>query len=398
MTTAAFPAHSYGSDVHVIKNDDKTIIIVGTAHISQESVELVKTVIEQEQPDCVCLELDEKRYHALTHKQQWQKLDLKTIIKNKQLSILIVSLLMAAYQKRLGGQLGVTPGAELLMAAQTAKELQIPVSLCDRDVRITLRRAWKSTSFLKKGYLLASLLTSLFDNSEISEEKLKDLKQKDVLTELLDEMGDTLPDLKRVLIDERDTYLIEKIKSSPGKRIVAVVGAGHVAGMMQKFATDNKPDLAGITTIPPVSAGYKIVGWSLPLFVIGSIVLIGIQKGAAIATASIVYWILASGLPAAAGALLSLAHPLTTVSAFAAAPITTLSPLIGAGYVCAFVQVMVCPPLVQEIELAGNDISTFSGWWRNRLLRVFLVFLFTSVGAAAGAWVGGYEIFTNLFG
>lgn len=397
MTTSAFPAHNYGSDVHVIENADQTIIIVGTAHISRESVELVRTVIEQEQPDCVCLELDEKRFHALTHKQQWQKLDLKTIIKNKQLSVLIVSLLMAAYQKRLGSQLGVAPGAELLIAAQTAKDLQIPVSLCDRDIRITLRRAWKSTSFLKKGYLLASLLTSLFDKSEISEEKLQELKQKDVLTELLDEIGETLPDLKRVLIDERDTYLIEKIKSSPGKRIVAVVGAGHVAGMKAKFAADNKADLAGITTIPPVSVGYKIAGCSLPLLVIGSIVLIGMQKGAAIATASIIYWILASGLPAAAGALLSLAHPLTTVSAFAAAPITTLSPLIGAGYVCALVQVMVCPPLVQEIELAGNDIATFSGWWRNRLLRIFLVFLFTSIGAAAGAWVGSYEIFTNLF-
>lgn len=395
MTTAA--GHSYGSDVHMIDHDGKTIIIVGTAHISQESVDLVKQVIEQEQPDCVCLELDEKRYHALTQKRQWQTLDLKTIIKSKQLSTLIVSLLMASYQKRLGSQLGVMPGAELLMAAQTAKERQIPISLCDRDVRVTLRRAWKSTSFLKKGYLLASLFASLFDNSQISEEKLKDLKKKDVLSELLEEVGESLPDLKRVLIDERDTYLVEKIKTSPGKKIVAVVGAGHVAGMMGKFAVDHKHLLAEITKIPPVHAGYTIIGWSLPLLVLGSILMIGVQKGAAIATASILYWILASGIPAAIGAVLSLAHPLTTVSAFAAAPITTLSPLIGAGYVCAFVQVMVCPPLVKEIELAGEDIGTFSGWWRNRLLRVFLVFMFTTIGAAAGAWVGGYEIFTNLF-
>ncbi len=398
MTAAAFPAHSYGSDVHILNNEDKTIIIVGTAHISQESIDLVKKVIEQEQPDCVCLELDEKRYHALTRKQQWQSLDLKTIIKNKQLSTLIVSLLMAAYQKRLGGKLGVTPGAELLMAASKAKEQQIPVSLCDRDVRITLRRAWKSTSFLKKGYLLASLLTSLFDNSEISEEKLKELKQKDILAQLLDEMGEALPSLKRVLIDERDTYLIEKIKSSPGKRIVAVVGAGHVSGMIKKFTVDNRPALNEITTIPRVSKAYGILGWSIPLFVIGAIILIGIQKGAAIATASLSYWILASGIPAALGALLSLAHPLTTVSAFAAAPFTTLSPLIGAGHVCAFVQVMVCPPLVKEFELAGEDVGTFSGWWRNRLLRVFLVFFLTTIGAAAGAWIGSYAIFTNLFG
>ncbi|EKD34814.1 MAG: hypothetical protein ACD_75C02178G0006 [uncultured bacterium] len=398
MTTTTFPAFSYGSDVHVVRHEDKIVVLVGTAHISQESVDLVKTVIEQEQPDCICLELDDKRYHALTQKQQWQALNLKTIIKNKQLSTLLISLLMASYQKRLGGQVGVTPGAELLMADQIAKELRIPVSLCDRDVRITLRRAWKSTSFLKKGYLLASLLTSLFDQSVISEEKLRELKQKDVLTELMDEMGETLPDLKRVLIDERDTYLVEKIKSSPGKRIVAVVGAGHLAGMIKKFGTDNKQNLAEITAIPPMSPVYKICGWSIPLLIIGSLVLIGVQKGAAVAGANLLYWILATGIPAAIGALLSFAHPLTTLSAFAAAPITTLSPVIGAGYVTAFVQIMACPPFVKEFEIAGDDIGTFTGWWKNRLLRVFLVFFLTGIGAAIGTWVGGYEIFSNLFG
>lgn len=145
-----FPSRSYGDDVQVVEYGERTILLVGTAHISQESVNLVKTVIEAEQPDCVCLELDDKRYQALTRQEQWQALDLKAIIKNKQLSTLMVSLMMASYQKKLGGKLGVMPGAELLMAAQTARNLQIPVSLCDRDVRITLRRAWKSTSFFKK--------------------------------------------------------------------------------------------------------------------------------------------------------------------------------------------------------------------------------------------------------
>ena len=398
-TDAPFPAHSdYGDDVHVVENGEQTIIIVGTAHISQDSVNLVKTVIEQEQPDCVCLELDDKRYQALTQKKQWESLDLKSIIKNKQLSTLLVSLLMASYQKRLGGKLGVIPGAELLMGAQTAKDLHIPLSLCDRDVRITLRRAWKSTSFFKKGYLLASLLASLFDKSDISEEKLQELKQKDVLTELMDEMGDTLPDLKRVLIDERDLYLVEKIKSSPGKRIVAIVGAGHVAGMLTKFTTDNKHKIAEITLIPPVSNGYKIVGWAIPLLILGSLGVIGIQKGASVAGDNIIFWILANGIPASIGALLALAHPLTTLSAFASAPITSLTPVIGAGYVTAFIQVLTCPPVVREFETAGEDIGSFRGWWKNRLLRVFLVFILTGFGSAIGTWVGGYEIFKNLVG
>ncbi len=398
MTDSPFPANEYSSDVHVLQSDDKTIILVGTAHISQESVDLVKSVIEQEQPDCVCLELDDQRYQALSQKKQWQSLDLKIIIKNKQLSTLLVSLLMASYQKRLGGTLGVKPGAELLAAAETANQYQIPISLCDRDVRITLRRAWKSTSFLKKGYLLSSLLVSLFDKEEITEEKLAELKQKDVLSELMDEMGETLPDLKRVLIDERDIFLIEKIKTSPGKRIVAVVGAGHVAGMKKQIHVDNRDQISEISKIPPVSKGFKLLGWAIPLLIIGSIMVIGMQKGVSDAGANVLFWILANGIPAAIGALLAFAHPLTTIGAFASAPLTSLTPVIGAGYVTAFIQVMTRPPVVKEFESAGDDIATLKGWWKNKLLRVFLVFLLTGLGSAIGTWVGGYEIFKNLVG
>ena len=398
MTVTPFPANQYGDDVHVIEHQDKTILLVGTAHISQESVDLVKVVIEQEQPDCVCLELDDKRHQALTQKKKWQALDLKKIIKNKQLSTLMVSLLMASYQKRLGGQMGVTPGAELLAAAQTANKYHIPISLCDRDVRITLRRAWKSTSFFKKGYLLSSLLASLFDKDDMTEEKLTELKKKDVLSELMDEMGDTLPDLKRVLIDERDIFLVEKIKTSPGKQIVAVVGAGHVEGMKKIFSTDNKNKIHAISQIPPVSKVFKFFGWAVPVLIIGSIVVIGKQQGVSAAGENALFWIVANGVPAACGALLALAHPLTTVGAFASAPLTSLTPVIGAGYVTAFIQVMTRPPMVNEFESAGDDIATFKGWWKNKLLRVFLVFILTGLGSAIGTWVGGYEIIKNLGG
>lgn len=396
MNQNVFPQYQYSDDVHIIQDQSRTILLIGTAHVSQHSVDLVTEVISQEQPDSVCIELDEKRYQALTQEKRWQKLDLKTVIKKKQLSTLMVSLMMASYQKKLGENLGVSPGAELLAAAQTARQLNIPVSLCDRDIRVTLRRAWKSTSVFKKGYLLTSLIAGLFDSEEIDEKKLEELKQQDVLTELMAEMGESLPDMKKVLIDERDIYLSEKIKSTPGNNLVAVVGAGHVNGIIQSFPHDNSHQLAGIDTIPPVSKGWKTAGWLIPLVIITAIGIIAYQKGAAVAGDNIQYWILANGIPASIGAVLALAHPATILGAFAAAPITSLTPVIGAGYVTAFIQVMTCPPVVREFETVGIDISSFTGWWRNKLLRVFLVFFLTGLGSAIGTYIGGYEIIKTL--
>jgi pheromone shutdown-related protein TraB len=361
-------------------------------------VDLVTKIISEEKPDAVCIELDDKRFQALSDKQRWQKLDLKTVIKKRQLSTLMVSMIMASYQKKLGDNLGVSPGAELLAAARVAQQFDIPISLCDRDIRITLRRAWKSTSLFRKFYLLSALLASLFDSEQIDEKKLEELKNQDVLTELMAEMGDSLPDMKRVLIDERDVYLAEEIKATPGKCIVAVVGAGHAEGIKRNISKNQRHLLAEISTIPPVSRTWKTFGWLIPLLIIGSIGMIGYQKGLQTAGENILFWILANGIPAAIGSLIALAHPLTTLGAFAAAPITSLTPVIGAGYVTAFIQVLARPPVVREFETVGNDMSTLFGWWRNKLLRVFLVFFLTGIGSAIGTYVGGYEIIKTLMG
>jgi len=389
--------HVYPEDVQVLTVGEREIFLVGTAHVSQESVDLVQQVIANEKPDCVCVELDDKRYKALSGRKRWESLDLKEIIKKKQLSTLLVNLILSSYQKKLGMQLGVMPGAELLQATREAEKHSIPVSLCDRDVRVTLRRAWHQTSFLKKGYLLATLLVSLFDKTEITEEKLEELKKKDALSELMAELGEAMPVLKKVLIDERDIYLAEKIKMSAGRKLVAVVGAGHVEGIKKLISEDHSKVLPEISTFPPVSSGVKALGWAIPILIIGSIVGIGVQKGSSAAGANLLYWILANGIPSAIGALLAWAHPLTIASAFAAAPITSLTPVIGAGYVTAFVQVLLCPPVVREFETVAEDISTVAGWWRNKLLRVFLTFLLPGFGSLIGTWVGGVEIVSNLF-
>jgi pheromone shutdown-related protein TraB len=397
MNPNTFPAFSYPEEVVFVERKDQRILLVGTAHISQHSVDLVQQVIEQEQPDLVCIELDEKRYTALSQPQQWENLDLRQIIRNKQLSTLMVSMILATYQKKLGGQLGVQPGKELLTAAQTAERHGIPIELCDRDVRITLRRAWKATSFFKKGYLLATLLGSLFDKTELDEKKLAQLRQKDALSELMEEIGTALPAAKVALIDERDIFMAEKIKNSSGNRIVAVVGAGHLAGIGQALQEDHSDKMSEISTIPPVSRNWKIIGWAIPVAIILALVAIGFRQGSGAMGANALYWILANGIPSALGALLAWAHPATVLSAFAAAPVTSLTPVIGAGYVCAFVQVMTQPPVVKEFEMVSQDIGSLRGWWRNKLLRVFLVFVLTGLGSSIGTWVGGYRIFSSLF-
>ncbi|MFA6283699.1 MAG: TraB/GumN family protein [Desulfurivibrionaceae bacterium] len=390
-------APTYPPDVHHLKMGSREIFLIGTAHISKESVELVRQVIAKEKPDCVCVELDEKRYEALAKRKTWELLDLREIIRRKQLSTLLINLVLASYQKRLGDQMGVKPGTELLEAVQEAEKHGIPVALCDRDVRVTLRRAWQSTSFWRKNYLLASIFASMFEETEITEDKLRELKESDVLSELLSELGQALPELKRVLIDERDTFLAEKIKGAEGTRLVAVVGAGHVTGIKAALGEDRSGQMEGINQIPPVSPVWKVVGWAIPAIIVLALIGIAVTKGAAVAGDNLLFWFLATGLPAALGAVLALAHPLTILGAFIGAPITTLLPVLGVGHLTAFIQVMTQPPLVIEFETVLQDMASIRGWWRNRLLRLFLAFMLPSIGAVAGMWVGGSKIISNLF-
>ena len=383
-------------EVHVLTVQDKTIILVGTVHVSQQSADLVRAVIEEERPDAVCVELDARRYEALSQQQKWESFDLKEVIRKKQLSTMLANVLLASYQKRLGAQLGVLPGTEMLEAINVAKKHDIPIFLCDRDVRVTMRRAWRSTPFFKKSMLVSSLILSVFDTKPVSEESLQDLKKQDVLSEMMQELGKEIPTLKTALIDERDHYLAEKTLQAEGKKIVSVVGAGHVEGI-KAILQGERGNLDGLDVIPPVSPVWKWVGWAIPAIIIGSIALIGYQKGAAAAGDNAIFWIVANGVPSGLGAVLAWAHPFTIVVAVAGAPFTSLTPVIGVGYVTAFVQAYMQPPLVREFQTVAEDVAIPRRWWQSRLLRVFLAFLFPTIGSVIGTWVGGTRIVSNLF-
>jgi pheromone shutdown-related protein TraB len=213
----------------------------------------------------------------------------------------------------------------------------------------------------------------------------------------MDELGKAMPVLKKVIIDERDQYLAEKMKQSKGEKIVSVVGAGHVNGIIKSLESNDKIDLKTIEVIPKPSPVTKIIGWGIPAVIIASILFIGYSKGLNEAGDNALFWILANGIPSAIGALIALAHPLTILAAFLAAPVTSLSPLIGAGYVAAFVQVYFQPPLVKDFQSVADSARKFSMWWKNKLLKVLLVFILASLGSVLGTYVGLYEIVKNVF-
>jgi pheromone shutdown-related protein TraB len=368
--------------------DDKEIILVGTAHISQESVDTVVRTIDDLLPDAVCVELDQQRYQSLINQKGWESLNLKEVIKKGQIPFLLVNLALSSYQKRMGLQTGVKPGAELAAAARTAEERGMEVELVDRNIRTTLLRVWRKTGHWNKMKVIAALFGSLFEKQELTEQELSRLRESDTLSNMLEEMGRLLPSVKQILVDERDIHMAYFIRNAPGERILAVVGAAHLPGIIRHLREEITPEMIQeITTIPPKTAFSKMVPWLIPGIVIALFVggfFFGDRDQLANAALA---WILANGLLSALGALLAMGHPITVVSAFIAAPITSLNPTIGAGLVTGLVQAFVAAPTVRDMEQVGEDLLTLKGWWQNRLARVMLVFLFSSIGSAVGTFV-----------
>ena len=385
------------SDTHRLQVGDSEVVLIGTAHISQESIDTVRQVIADEQPDCVCVELDEQRLTALKDKNHWENLNIYQVVRKGQAAFLMANLALASFQKRMGLQTGVKPGSELIAAVEAAEELDATVELIDRNIRTTLLRAWRKTGLWKKLNLISVMFASMFDKTELDEEELAKLRETDTLSSMLEELGDLLPTVKGILVDERDQYMAHHIYNAKGSKIVAVVGAAHLPGILKRLQGENAGDsIEEIDIIPPKSAVSKIIPWMIPAVVI-LVFILGFLFGDTdrLADAAIA-WILANGILSAIGAMLALAHPLTIVTAFVAAPITSLNPTIGAGMVTGIVQAMVAAPTVRDLENVSEDMTTIRGWWSNRTTRVLLVFFLSSFGSAIGTFVA-FGWLKNLF-
>ncbi|PLX87135.1 MAG: TraB family protein [Desulfuromonas sp.] len=376
------------SDIKRVSIDDREFVLVGTAHISQDSVDTVRQVIEQEAPDTVCVELDEQRYRALSNPRHWESLNLIQVLRKGQAPFLLANLALASFQKRMGLQTGVKPGAELAAAAEMASQSGLELRLVDREIRTSLLRAWRKAGLWKKMNLLATLLASMFERQELSEEELAKLRQTDTLSAMLDEMGQVLPTVKTILVDERDSYMANLIRRSPGRKVVAVVGAAHLPGIEGKLHRNfSDEEIAELSVVPEKTRFSKLAPWLIPGVVVALFILGFFYGDKQVLANAAIAWIIANGLLSALGALLALGHPLTIITAFIAAPITSLNPTIGAGFVTGLVQAILTPPQVQDLEKVADDIANPSGWWRNRLTRVLLVFFFSSLGSAIGTVV-----------
>ena len=369
--------------------DDKEIVLIGTAHISQESVNTVVQSIDRIEPDVVCVELDQQRYQSLINEKGWESLNIKELIKKKQVPFLLANLALSSYQKRMGLQTGVKPGAELAAAARAAEEKDLRVELVDRNIRATLLRVWRKTGLWNKIKVLASLFGSLFEKQQLDEQELARLRESDTLSNMLEEMGKLLPSVKQILVDERDTHMAYHIRNAPGEKILAVVGAAHLPGIIRLLSGPEitRREIDEITRIPEKPLTSRIIPWVIPAVVIALFIggfFFGEREQLTNAATA---WVLANGLFSALGALLALGHPVTIFSAFVAAPLTSLNPTIGAGFVTGLVQSFMAPPTVGDMEHVGEDLITLKGWWRNRLARVLLVFLFSSLGSSIGTFV-----------
>jgi pheromone shutdown-related protein TraB len=381
---------------------EREYVLVGTAHVSAASIEEVRTVIRDEKPDTVGVEIDAGRYKSLSEPQNWQKLDIFQVLRDKKGFLLMANLALSTFQKRIGVDLETKPGQEMLAAVEAAAEAGAPSVFIDREVQVTLRRAWRKSSFFGKNKLLMLLFGSVFDDEKVDAGKIEDLKKKNELEGMMDELAKELPTVKKVLIDERDQYLATSLFQCQGKKLVAVVGAGHVPGMVKWLAdlhAGSPADLSEISSVPPPSWWSRVWPYLIPLAFFGILVSGFVTQGwDAFQKILLTVAITTSGF-AALGSILALAHPLTILVAVVAAPFAAFfHPLVHVAYFTGISEAALRRPKVSDLENLTNDAMKFTGYYKNRLLRILLVVLLSTVGATIGMYATLPLILKGVFG
>lgn len=382
-------------NVEMVRIDAKEIYLLGTAHLSKQSVEDVRRVIETVQPDSVCVELCEPRYKTMTDREGWKRMDIFKVIRYKKAMFLLAQLIMSSFYRKLGEKFGIQPGAEMLEAIEQAKQNGAELVLADREIEITLKRVWGYLGLWNKMKMIMVLTMSIFANEEIDEKMIEQLKQGDQLEAALAEFTKKFPEVKRRLIDERDIFLSQKIRKAGGQKIVAVVGAGHIAGIKENIKQEQS--IEELLKVPPKSKWTEVLKWGIPAAIILLFVYGFFSGGLQRLLESLTIWCLVTGAFAAAGAAAAFGHPLSILTAFVAAPIMTLHPLLATGWFAGLTEAYIRRPTVEDFEKLPESIMTVKGFWKNHVTRILLIVALSNVGAMAGGFISGFWIAKKSF-
>jgi pheromone shutdown-related protein TraB len=372
-------------NVHRLTHGDRQIILVGTAHVSRDSAELVERVIDDERPDVVCVELCQARFDALKQRDKWQETDIVKVIREDRAPLLLAQLLMASFQRKIAERFNIHPGEEMLRAVAKAEASGARIEMADREIRVTLMRTWRMMRFWTKIKFMSEFIVSLFISEEITEEDIEKLKEHDVLDLALKTVGEKLPEVKTTLIDERDQYLAHRIGHAGGSKIVAVVGAGHVPGIRQNI--DREIDLDAINRIPPPGLWARFFGWGFSAAIIALFVIGFFYSGGRTGLIMMLSWSAITAACASIGAMIMLSHPLTILASALSAPIATLHPLIATGWVAGLVEASLRKPQVKDFLALKDDIATFAGFFRNKITRLLILVAFVNLTTSIGTFV-----------
>ena len=380
---------------NIVEIDDR-LRILGTAHVSSESVELVRNQIEEWEPDLIAVELCPSRMAALTEPESLDSEDLLKIIKEGRSAMILLQSALAAQQRRMGVSSGEKPGAELLAAVNAADESDIPVEMIDRDVVITLRRAWKKMGMIEKWRILNALLWEE-DDEEVSIDEV--LGDSDLLSSMMEEARELAPRAGEVLIDERDSFLAGRIQQIRGKgKVLAVIGAGHLSGVVQNLgepAIETTSRLAELSEEPPKSVWPIALMGAIPVFLLGAVGWMAYNGEMDELRQTAQTWLVLNALLAGLGVLIARGHPLSILVGAVASPITSLNPTLAAGWFAGYTQLKVASPTGKDAQdfLKLDETSLF---WKNRVGRVLLVTALGNVGSMVGAWLAGASILGML--
>ncbi len=365
---------------------EKEVILIGTVHISKESVEEVREIIEKEKPDVVGVELCESRFEALKNLKKWEDTNILDIIKQGKIFLFLINLLLSNYQKKLGDKFGVKPGSEFIEAINVAEKKNIKIALIDRDIQTTLKRAWNKMKLKEKLKLMFGVFLGFFEEEE-EEDIIEKLQDKDIVNELLNELSKEIPSVKETLIDERDRYIALKILQSDAKKLVAVIGRGHMDGVKRSLKELNKKGLKNeineLEVIPQKKSSLKYIGYLIPILFFGIVIYGFFDKGLDFTLNVMFMWILVTGITAAIGAALAFAHPVSILVAFLAAPITTLHPTLASGWFAGLAELKYRNPTMKDFEEL-NNLNSLGDMWHNRVTRIILVVAFTNIGGTIG--------------